>query len=214
MKQFVIVLIAALCSATMAHAQKYLDHLQQRTPGQGTVTVKQSKEIDELVNGKAAKPQADKQKTETSQKVNPQHHEEGQNKKPAPDSVKKQQTPDTAKKAEHSNTEGKNNVETDTPAVDMHKKVMRGSYKVTGYRVQAYAGGNSRNDRLKAERIGNAIKMRYPDQPVYVHFYSPRWICRVGNFRSLEEARKMLAKVKAMGYRQACLVKGKITVQY
>lgn len=54
MKQFVIVLIAALCSATMAHAQKYLDHLQQRTPGQGTVTVKQSKEIDELVNGKAA----------------------------------------------------------------------------------------------------------------------------------------------------------------
>lgn len=93
MKQFVIVLIAALCSATMAHAQKYLDHLQQRTPGQGTVTVKQSKEIDELVNGKAAKPQADKQKTETSQKANPQHHEEGQNKKPAPDSVKKQQTP-------------------------------------------------------------------------------------------------------------------------
>ncbi len=140
-----------------------------------TVTVKQSKEIDELVNGKAAKPQADKQKTETSQKANPQHHEEGQNKKPAPDSVKKQQTPDTAKKAEHSNTEGKNNEETDTPAVDMHKKVMRGSYKVTGYRVQAYAGGNSRNDRLKAERIGNAIKMRYPDQPVYVHFYSPRW---------------------------------------
>ena len=69
MKQFVIVLIAALCSATMAHAQKYLDHLQQRTPGQGTVTVKQSKEIDELVNGKAAKPQADKQKTETSQKA-------------------------------------------------------------------------------------------------------------------------------------------------
>ena len=135
-------------------------------------------------------------------------------KKPAPDSVKKQQTPDTAKKAEHSNTEGKTNEETDTPAVDMHKKVMRGSYKVTGYRVQAYAGGNSRNDRLKAERIGNAIKMRYPDQPVYVHFYSPRWICRVGNFRSLEEARKMLAKVKAMGYRQACLVKGKITVQY
>ena len=153
MKQFVIVLIAALCSATMAHAQKYLDHLQHRTPGQGTVTVKQSKEIDELVNGKAAKPQADKQKTETSQKANPQHHEEGQNKKPAPDSVKKQQTPDTAKKAEHSNTEGKNNEETDTPAVDMHKKVMRGSYKVTGYRVQAYAGGNSRNDRLKAERI-------------------------------------------------------------
>ena len=213
MKQFVIILIAALCSASMVHAQKYLDHLQQRIPGQGTVIVKQSKEIDELVNGKAAKPQADKPKTETSQKATPRHHEKGQTKKIVPDSVKKQTT-ETTKKAEHNNTEGNHNEETDTPTVDMHKKVMRGSYKVTGYRVQAYAGGNSRNDRLKAERIGNAIKMRYPDQPVYVHFYSPRWICRVGNFRSLGEARKMLSKIRAMGYRQACLVKGKITVQY
>lgn len=216
MKQFVIILIAALCSATMAHAQKYLDHLQQRTPGQGKVTVKQSKEIDELVNGKTTTtPQDGKSKADTPQKANPQHHGEGQDKRTAPDSVKKQ-TPDSAKKTEHNNTAGKDNdkEENETPVVDMHKKVMRGSYKVIGYRVQAYAGGNSRNDRLKAEQIGNAIKMRYPDQPVYVHFYSPRWICRVGNFRNLEDAQRMLAKIKAMGYKQACLVKGKITVQY
>ena len=96
----------------------------------------------------------------------------------------------------------------------MRKKVMRKSYKVTGYRVQVYAGGNSRNDRLKAEQTGNNIKMKFPDQPVYVHFYSPRWICRMGNFKSLAEAQKVLAKVKALGYKQACLVKGKITVQY
>ncbi|EFC74588.1 sporulation and cell division repeat protein [Segatella buccae D17] len=95
----------------------------------------------------------------------------------------------------------------------MRKKVMRGSYKVTGYRVQAYAGGNSRNDRQKAEQIGNAIKMKYPTQPVYVHFYSPRWICRVGNFRSYEEAARMLEQVRAMGYKSAIVVKGKITVQ-
>ena len=56
--------------------------------------------------------------------------------------------------------------------------------------------------------------MKFPDQPVYVHFYSPRWICRMGNFRELGEAKKVLAKVRALGYRQACLVKGQITVQY
>jgi hypothetical protein len=66
----------------------------------------------------------------------------------------------------------------------MRKKVMRKSYKVTGYRVQAFAGGNSRNDRLKAEQTGNQLKVHFPEQPVYVHFYSPRWICRMGNFRS------------------------------
>jgi hypothetical protein len=36
----------------------------------------------------------------------------------------------------------------------------------------------------------------------------------MGNFRSLAEAQKILAKVRSLGYRQACLVKGLITVQY
>lgn len=98
------------------------------------------------------------------------------------------------------------------PTVDMRKKVMRGSRKVTGYRVQAFAGGNTRADKMKAQQAGNAIKMRFPDQPIYVHFYSPRWICRVGNYRSLGEAEKMLRAVRKMGYKAATIVKGKITV--
>ena len=98
------------------------------------------------------------------------------------------------------------------PTVDMRKKVMRGSRKVTGYRVQAFAGGNTRADKMKAQQAGNDIKMRFPDQPIYVHFYSPRWICRVGNYRSLGEAEKMLRAVRKMGYKAATIVKGKITV--
>lgn len=98
------------------------------------------------------------------------------------------------------------------PTVDMRKKIMRGSRKVTGYRVQAFAGGNTRADKMKAQQAGNNIKMRFPDQPIYVHFYSPRWICRVGNYRSLGEAQKMLHAVRKMGYKAATIVKGKITV--
>ena len=97
---------------------------------------------------------------------------------------------------------------------DMSKKVMKNSYKVTGYRVQAFAGGNKRNDRQAAENVGNAIKRRFPEQPIYVHFYSPRWICRVGNFRTYEEAHAMLVEIREMGYKQASIVKGKISVQY
>ena len=46
-------------------AQSYLEHLQQKTQGLGTVSVHQSKEIDDLVNGAVpvAKPVA---KTTTS----------------------------------------------------------------------------------------------------------------------------------------------------
>ena len=98
--------------------------------------------------------------------------------------------------------------------IDTSKKVMRKSYKVNGYRVQAYLGGNSRADREKAEQIGNAIKKKYPLEPIYVHFYSPRWTCRVGNYRTYEEATKMLNNLRKMGYKQATILKGKITVQY
>ena len=100
------------------------------------------------------------------------------------------------------------------PTVDMSKKVMRNSHKISGYRVQAFAGGNTRDDKQRAQQIGNAIKMKHPDQPVYVHFYSPRWICRVGNYRTYGEAQKMLNSLRAMGYKGATIVKGTITVQY
>ena len=225
MKQFVTLCMIILCSAMTANAQTYLDHLKQKNQGQGVVTVNQSKAIDELVNGKQIAPQDNKTKTtpqpqknltDTQRKNTETQHKEGTattQHKLAPDSLKKNET---AKEGNHeSNTQkAENKEETDMPVVDMRKKVMRKSYKVTGYRVQVYAGGNSRNDRLKAEQTGNNIKMKFPDQPVYVHFYSPRWICRMGNFKSLAEAQKVLAKVKALGYKQACLVKGKITVQY
>ena len=86
--------------------------------------------------------------------------------------------------------------------------------KVAGYRVQVFAGGNTRNDRMKAERIGSEIKSLFPGVPVYVHFYSPRWICRMGNYRTYEEAHAVLERVKNNGYQSAIIVKGKITVQY
>ncbi len=45
-------------------------------------------------------------------------------------------------------------------------------------------------------------------------FYSPRWICRVGNFRSYEEASHILKQLKKLGFKEACIVSGKITVAY
>ena len=96
---------------------------------------------------------------------------------------------------------------------DLHKKVMKGM-KINGYRVQVFAGGNSRSDRQKAERTGENIKSLFPGEPIYVHFYSPRWICRMGNYRTYEEAHEVLKRVKQFGYTSAIIVKGKITVQY
>lgn len=101
----------------------------------------------------------------------------------------------------------------DTTSLDPRKKVMKGQ-KANGFRVQVFAGGNSRNDRLRAERTGEEMKTLFPYEPVYVHFYSPRWVCRIGNYRTYEEAHEVLNKVKQLGYMSAVIVKGKITVFY
>lgn len=201
MKRFVIILTLTFAASALCNAQNYLQHLQEKKDGQGDVTVTQSKEIDELVN-----------KANTLSVTTPTATKKRSNKE-TDDTESEKEITHTRKIA---NTEPRNETgeDTESPMVDTRRKVLRKSYKVNGYRVQVFAGGNSRNDKIKAQRIGNEIKQAFPEQPIYVHFYSPRWICRIGNFRSFEEANNILHQIKKMGYKQACIVSGKITVPY
>ena len=198
MKRIAVIAILTTVCLGGAQAQTFLDRLKKPTKDKAVVTVTQDAAIDKLVNGDI---------TAKTTVVN--------KKEPAA-STKKEPAATTKKEPAHSATT------TTTPPAssstidepDMSKKVMKNSYKVTGYRVQAFTGGNTRSDRQAAENVGNAIKRRFPEQPIYVHFYSPRWICRVGNFRTYEEAHAMLMEIREMGYKQASIVKGKISVQY
>ena len=83
---------------------------------------------------------------------------------------------------------------------------------MTGYRVQVFAGANTRVDRAKAQEIGAKLKTQVPGYPIYVHFYSPRWCCRLGNFNKQDDATEMVKKMKKLGYKSACVVKTTITV--
>ncbi|HEY9543769.1 SPOR domain-containing protein [Prevotella sp.] len=241
---FVTLFFMLSCCMATATAQTYTEHIQKQKNGQGSVTIHQSKQIEDLVNGRSANTSTTASTAKEKATATPQAAKsdsikkapKNEKKEALPDSIRKdtqhETKPDSTKADRHDADKKENDRQTadrkqeptehrsseedgtETPTVDMRKKIMRRSYKVTGYRVQAFAGGNSRQDRIKAEQIGSKIKMKYPDEPVYVHFYSPRWICRIGNYRSFEEANRMLQRVKAMGYRQASIVRGKITVQY
>lgn len=169
-------------------AQTYLDHLQTHEVGKGTVTVHQSLEIDKLVNGTNPMVSTVKKTTTQSTKVE---------KKVIP-----VETPEVDKE------------ETEAPVAETNKKTSVKIRKVVGYRVQVFAGGNTRQDKAKATAISNEIKAQFPEMPVYCHFYSPRWICRMGNFTSQQEAQTYLRKVRALGYSQASIVKGMIPVRY
>ncbi len=174
--------------------QSFTQRLQQAKQGEGKITVTQDPTIDALVNG-------------PSHTINTQKQTEKKETKTATNTNQDKKTDSRAHLAERTDT-----VNLDSPG-ELQKKIIRGT-KVSGYRVQVFAGGNSRNDRVKAERIGSEIKALFPEVPVYVHFYSPRWICRMGNYRTYEEAHEVLERVKRNGYQSAIIVKGKITVQY
>ena len=187
-----------------ASAQSFTQRIQQEKKGEGKVTVTQDKAIEELVNGSQDNAPVQQQKTTTPQTSTQKQKDDktGATAEQKPDSGSTQR-PAVAERTQQS----------DTSAIDDgRKKVIKGGYKVNGYRVQVYAGGNSRDARIKAERTGREINSLFPGEPVYVHFYSPRWICRMGNYRTYEEANERLRAVKKLGYNSAIIVKGKITV--
>ncbi|MDO4779491.1 MAG: SPOR domain-containing protein [Bacteroides sp.] len=89
----------------------------------------------------------------------------------------------------------------------------RGSnIEMTGYRVQAYLGTNSRQSKDEAQRIAERIKNKYPDLKVYAIFKKPRWVCLVGNYRNIEEADKTMRLLKKEGLKEAAIIKDRIII--
>lgn len=191
-KKVLVLLPFYLFTFLPLNAQSFTQRIQQEKAGQGSVTIHESTEIDQLVNeaklGNVGSPSSTTKSTTT---------------KP---------TKTTTNEPTKTTSQTSQDETPDEVPVDNTKKIMTGGYKINGYRVQAFAGGNSRKDRQQAEQVGNQIKNNFPGVPVYVHFYSPRWICRVGNYRTYEEAHQMLLSLRKMGYSEAVVVKGKITV--
>ena len=213
-RPFLILAFAFLISHfsfLICNAQTFTQRLQKQAKGEGIVTLHQNKAIDELVNGPKAiavpqpttvKPTIKKDishiKTPTVTPVTKKKEE-----KPAA-------VPTVAKPRQN------DTLVTVAPPVqtiaDSTLVKPKRTYRTTGYRVQVFAGGNSRQDRQRAEQIGNQLRSLFPEHQVYVHFFSPRWICRIGNFKEYEEAVKMKSELKQMGYGSTTIVKGKITL--
>ncbi len=96
------------------------------------------------------------------------------------------------------------------PQVMTGKKV-----RVNGYRIQVYSGGNSRNAKYEAQQMGRRVKSYFSDLSVYTHFVSPHWICRVGDFRTYEEANEVFQQLKQTNsFSEAVIVKSKVYVYY
>ena len=85
--------------------------------------------------------------------------------------------------------------------------------KAVGYSVQVFAGHNSRVAREEANKIAEEIRKEFPELPVYASFQSPRWLCRVGDYRSIEEADAIMRRLKAPGkFKEVSIVRDQINI--
>ncbi|WP_291530795.1 SPOR domain-containing protein [Bacteroides sp. UBA939] len=85
--------------------------------------------------------------------------------------------------------------------------------KSSGYRVQVYVGNNTSSAKNEARAVGSRIKEYFPELPVYTSFNSPRWLCRVGDFRSIEEADATMRQLRNTGvFKEVSIVKEQINI--
>lgn len=99
----------------------------------------------------------------------------------------------------------------------IHEKGQNGEepkmLKGRGYRIQVFAGNSSRVARDEANEIAEQLKMEYPELPVYTFFRSPRWLCRVGDYRSVEEADAAMRLLKSSGkFKEVSIVREQINI--
>ena len=194
---------------------------------QGSVTVSQSSEIDALVNGKKAQ----KKNNKNQKKV------ESQNETARP-TIK---TPDTKQLVVPKIEDHKPEIarpdnstlqpirtkvvkrlvrrphvpswdETEDTRI-VTKRVKKDIKKVRGFRVQVYSGGNTRIAHQQADKAGQKAKQLFPDQPVYVHFYPPRWMCLVGNFTNYNAAKKIMRTLRKEGYPHANVIRMMVSIK-
>ncbi len=225
MKHFITILLLCVGIAISADAQTFTQRIQKTAQGQGTVTIHQDAAIDELVNGTVSSTPKNVVKPTVNTQLQPKKPAASQkaDDKQLKAEAKQQKAEAKQQKADakqQKNEAKQQKAEVKQPEVieqkemtpDSEEQTNKHTYKTTGYRIQVFAGGNTRRDRQRAEQAGNSLRSLFPGEEVYVHFYSPRWICRLGNYRTYEEAREKLHEVRKLGYDAATIVKGKITL--
>ncbi len=85
--------------------------------------------------------------------------------------------------------------------------------KKAGYRIQVYAGNNTRAAKNAAHAVGARVKQLFPELPVYTTFNPPRWLCRAGDFSTIEEADAVMRQMRAVGdFKAVSIVREQINI--
>lgn len=184
-------LIVFILTSVCATAQTFTDHARKQNNGGGRLTVVQDTELDNIVNNKRGKT------TQTTQTAKKAEAKPAKKVDVASDDVQKKNkasdkpTANTAIPA----TKPASTVRSSSPRQGNYY-VARQRVASQGYRIQIYTGGNSRNDKNEAQQMRVKCQQQFPELAAYVHFISPHWVCRVGDFNTRESAARYVSRLR------------------
>ena len=98
-------------------------------------------------------------------------------------------------------------------AIGAQDRVPRKRIRIDGWRIQVFTGGNTHNDKIEAQTLGNRARIWYSEHTVYTHFKSPHWTCRIGDFQKREDAEEVLKEMRRSGrFPKATIIKSVINL--
>ena len=189
----VLSLCLMLCIALAASAQRpqITDRLNQK----GQVTVDAPKELVKRNNADLGKQQ---QSTNSKDKK----VKEKENKKTEQDEKLNELDEDdnTAKKDEEKKKDEDKKKEEVTPKKPkrQHTSQQTIENRGVGYRIQAYTDNNPRTAKAAAQQRARDIAMKFPQYRSYITYKAPAWRLRIGDFKTQQEAKAALNRIKSV----------------
>ena len=190
----IVSLCLMLVIALAASAQK--PQITDRLNRSGPVTVDAPKELVKRNNADLGKQQTSskdkKVKEKDKKKVDPKADEEKLNELDEDDNKK-----DEDKKKEE---EKKKKEEISTPKKPKrtHTSQQTIENRGVGFRIQAYTDNNARTAKAAAQKRARDIAMKFPQYRSYITYKAPSWRLRIGDFKTQQEAKAALNRIKSV----------------
>ncbi len=186
-------LMLIIAMAASAQRPQITDRLNKN----GQVTVDAPKELVKRNNSDLGKQQTTaakdkKVKDKDKKKTDPKSEEEKLNELDEDNS--------NAKKDEDKKKEEEKKKEELTPKKPkrQHTSQQTIENRGVGYRIQAYTDNNPKTAKASAQKRARDIAMKFPQYRSYISYKAPAWRLRIGDFKTQQEAKAALHRIKSV----------------
>ena len=185
-------LMLFIALAASAQRPQITDRLNQS----GQVTVDAPKELVKRNNADLGKQQSNVKDKDKDKKV-----KEKDKKKTEEEKINELDEDDsTAKKEEDKKKEEEKKKEELTPKKPkrQHTSQQTIENRGVGYRIQAFTDNNPRTAKAAAQQRARDIAMKFPQYRSYISYKAPSWRLRIGDFKTQQEAKAALNRIKSV----------------